>query len=231
MPENEIKKAVSSGIRWLKLQNPTSVKDLSRCIQALSLWNEDASAQKELLLSLRQNSHWITDRPIPDTARACIALAQPDAVKWIREQQVNGNWNNDEIDTSYALIALSDAGIRNEAGCEWLLDNYGDAWEHVGTTSLIITALIRQDKDAYSFFINDRMQWIISKRLFGGWMYVATSNLAIQALLLGGERKITPSIKWLLEKQSKDHWGDITSTALSLISLKMYLDVFEKRIV
>ncbi|MCE8424459.1 MAG: hypothetical protein J5U17_01600 [Candidatus Methanoperedens sp.] len=232
--KNEIQKAARSGIRWLKLQKPDSIKDLSRSIQALSLWKEDASRQIELLLSLRKNGYWMTDRPIPDTARACIALysggiIDSDYVRWIQEQQINGNWNNNEIDTSYGLIALSDHGIRNEAGCEWLLNNYGEKWEHVGTTSLIITALIRQDKDAYRFFIEDRAGWILSKRLFRGWTFISTSNLAIQGLMLAGERdlekEISLSIKWLLEKQTKDNWGDITSTSLSLISLKMYLDI------
>jgi hypothetical protein len=55
-------------------------------------------------------------------------------------------------------------------------------------------------------------------------MHIATSNLAIQALILAEEADITPSIQWLLGKQENSNWGDITSTSLSLISLKMYLD-------
>ena len=231
--ENDIKIAAGSGIRWLKLQKPETLKDLSRSIHALSLWKEDAKSQIELLLSFQQNGYWIDERQIPDTARACIALAscgikESKSIQWIQEQQVNGNWNNNEIDTSYALIALSDHGIRNETGCEWLLNNYGQQWEHVGTTSLIITALIKQDTYAYRFFIEDRAEWILSKRLFGGWTYVATSNLAIQALLLAREKDIEKdislSIKWLLDMQKKDNWGDITSSSLSLISLKLYLN-------
>jgi hypothetical protein len=34
---------------------------------------------------------------------------------------------------------------------------------------------------------------------------------------------IAPSIQWLLGRQENGNWGDLTSTALSLISLKMYL--------
>lgn len=231
--KTDIQKAAASGIRWLELQRPPAVKDLSRSIQALSLWNKNASEQIELLLSQKTNGYWVTERPVPDTSRACTVLAScgkttQDITGWIQEQQMNGNWNNDGIDTSYALIALSDCGITSAAGCEWLLANYGDKWEYVGTTSLIITALIKQDRNAYKFFIDDRIGWILSKRFFGGWTHAATSNLAIQALMLSGERDIEkdikPSIKWLLEKQVKDNWGDITSTALSLISLKMYLD-------
>ncbi len=144
--ENDIKIAAGSAIRWLRLQNPDSPKDLSRSIQALSSWKEDATEQIELLLSLQRNGHWADERQVPDTARASIALAscsmrEPESIRWILDHQANGNWNNNEIDTSYALIALSDNGIRNAQGCEWLLKNYGPKWEHVGTTSLIITAL------------------------------------------------------------------------------------------
>ncbi|MCZ7371806.1 MAG: hypothetical protein O8C66_14980 [Candidatus Methanoperedens sp.] len=236
MIEIDIHNASAAGIEWLKRQNPVTVKDLSRSIQALSLWKENTAYLIEILLSLKKGAFWETDKTLLDTARACIALAgcgiiQSDAIKWIQEQQEKDNWNNNEIDTSYALIALGDAGIKNEAGCEWLVNNYGDKWEHVGTTSLIITALQKQNESQYGFFINDRAGWILSKRLFGGWTHIATSNLAIQALILAGERdiekEIGPSIKWLLEKQNRGNWGDITSTSLSLISLGMYLDCLE----
>jgi hypothetical protein len=94
----------------------------------------------------------------------------------------------------------------------------------VGTTALIITALLKQNMTKYEEFVKDRSSWLLSKRQSGGWTYIATSNLAIQALLLTGEEDIVPSIQWLLGKQDNDNWGDITSTSLSLISLKMYLD-------
>jgi hypothetical protein len=233
MIETDIQNASTAGIEWLKKQNLATVKDLSRSIQALSLWKENIAHLIEILLSMKKGAFWETDKTLLDTARACSALAgygiiQSDAIKWIQEQQEKDNWNNNEIDTSYALIALGDTGIKNEAGCEWLVNNYVEKWEHVGTTSLIITALLKQNESQYRFFINDRSGWILSKRLFGGWTHIATSNLAIQALILAGERdiekEIGPSIKWLLEKQIRGNWGDITSTSLSLISLKMYLD-------
>lgn len=225
--------AAMQGLDWLKKQKPVAVKDISRSIQALSLWNEPAIQLIELLLSMKKEGFWETDTPILDTARACSALAgcrqaQPDSIRWILNQQKNDNWSDSEIDTAYALIALGDSGVKNDAGCEWLVRNYGEKWEHAGTTSLIITALLKQDRNEYRFFINDRAGWLLSKRLFGGWTHIATSNLAIQALMLAGEmnieKEIGPSIKWLLEKQNKDNWGNITSTALSLISLRMYLD-------
>ncbi|MDP2766159.1 MAG: hypothetical protein Q8O41_01720 [Candidatus Methanoperedens sp.] len=40
----------------------------------------------------------------------------------------------------------------------------------------------------------------------------------------GRRGDIEYSIQWLLEKPERDNWGNITTTSLSLISLKMYLD-------
>jgi squalene cyclase len=226
--------ASSRGLAWLKEQEPQTVKDISRSIQALSLWNEPASFLIEKLISMRKDGYWETETPINDTARACIALSgcskiQTEIIQWIQKEQKNDNWNNSEIDTAYALIALGDRGIKNENGCQWLFHNYGKKWEHPGTTSLIITALSKQDKTRYGDFIKDRANWLISKRENGGWTYIATSNLVIQALILSGieEQEIAPSIAWLLGKQDDNgSWRDIISTTLTLISLKMYLDKF-----
>jgi hypothetical protein len=226
--------AASCGLAWLKEQEPGAIKDISRSIQALSLWNEPASPLIEKLMSLKKGVSWETETPITDTARACIALAlcgkvQPETFQWIVEQQKKDNWNNSEIDTAYALIALAYCVIKNENGCQWLVRNYGKKWEHPGTTSLIITALAKQDKTRYKEFIADRATWLISKRENGGWTYTATSNLVIQALILSelGEQEIAPSIAWLLGKQEDNgSWKDIISTTLSLITLKMYLDKF-----
>jgi squalene cyclase len=226
--------AVSHGLDWLKIQETGGIKDICRSIQALSLWNEPASPLIEKLMAFKKSVSWETETPIPDTARACIALAlcgkiQSETLQWIKEQQKNDNWNNSEIDTAYALIALAYCGIKNEDGCQWLVRNYGTKWEYPGTTSLIITALAKQDKTRYEDFIKDRANWLISKRENGGWTYIATSNLVIQALILSesGEQEIAPSISWLLGKQEDNgSWKDIISTTLSLISLKMYLDKF-----
>jgi len=230
----EIITAASRGLTWLKEQEPQTVKDISRSIQTLSLWNEPASFLIEKLISMRKDGYWETETPINDTARACIALSgygkmQSESIQWIQKEQKNDNWNNSEIDTTYALIALADRGIKNENGCQWLVRNYGNKWEHPGTTSLIITALSKQDKTRYGDFITDRAEWLISKREDGGWKYIATSNLVIQALILSGirEQEIAPSISWLIGKQDGNgSWKDIISTTLSLISLKMYLDKF-----
>jgi squalene cyclase len=226
--------AASCGLAWLKEQEMQTVKDISRSIQALSLWNEPASILIEKLISMKKDGYWETETPINDTARADIALSgcrniQPEIIHWIQKKQKNDNWNNNEIDTSYALISLADRGIKNENGCQWLISNYGKKWEHPGTTSLIITALAKQDKTGYEDFINDRAGWLLSKREDRGWKYIATSNLVIQALILSGvkEQEITPSIAWLLGKQEDNgSWKDTISTSLTLISLKMYLDKF-----
>lgn len=233
MDEKDIYISANSGIAWLKDQDITEIKDLSRSIQALSLWNEKTIHLMGILLTRKKDTFWETDKPLLDTARACRALSgcgiiANEQLDWILEQQNDGNWSNREIETSYALIALGDAGIKNENGCEWLVNNYGKKWEHIGTTSLIITALIKQNKEKYMDFIKDRARWIISKRESGGWTYTATSNLAIQALILSDEKDIVPSIQWLMGRQENGNWGDITSTALSLISLKMYLTVIKR---
>ncbi len=222
----------SCGLEWLKEQEQETIKDISRSIQALTLWNEPASSLIEKLLSLKKDGFWETRTPLTDTARAFITLCrcgkvQPEIITWIQEQQRDDNWNNSEIDTAYALMALGECHIKNESGCNWLVSNYGPKWEHPGTTSLIITALSIQDKEKYRDFINDRASWLLSKREDGGWTYNATSNLVIQALIVSGvgDEDIAPSIKWLLGKQQENgSWKDIISTTLSLITLKMYLD-------
>ncbi len=218
--------AAMRGLGWLKKQKPSTIKDISRSIQALYLWGEPTSSLIELLLSKRKDRFWETDTPLLDTARACSALAgcgmiQSDVIRWILEQQESDSWSNSEIDTAYALVAIGDCGIKNEQGCEWLLRH---CKEHVGTTSLIIAALSKQDKNKYRDFIKDRAKWLHSKRQSGGWIHIATSNLAIQALVLAGEKDIELTIRWLLGKQEGDNWGNINSTSLSLISLGMYLD-------
>ncbi|MCZ7392333.1 MAG: hypothetical protein O8C68_11525 [Candidatus Methanoperedens sp.] len=234
--EKAINNAALRGLDWLKKQKPVSVKDISRALGALSLWNEPAHELIELLQSKRKDGFWETDSSLLDTARACSALAgcgvkQSRTIQWILKQQKNDNWSNNEIDTAYALIALGDFSVKNESGCRWLLSNYGEKWEYAGTTSLIITALLKQDRNKYIEFIKSRSRWLLSKRKSGGWTHIATSNLAIQALILAGEEDILPSIQWLLEKQENGNWGNVTSTSLSLISLRMYLDKFNSDMV
>ncbi len=236
--DRSIYEAAASGIAWLKKQRPVTVKDISRSVQALHLWNESASDLIDVLLSHERKGAWETDTPLTDTARACSALAfcgkmQPGSIRWIEEQQVNDNWNNSEIDTSYALIALADSGVDNKSGCDWLVRNYGGKWEYTGTTALLVTALIKQDRTKYRDFIRNRIAWLLSRRQSGGWAHIATSNLVIEALILVGENQIKAdilqSIDWLLKRQENDHWGNITSTALSLISLGMHIASYHEK--
>ncbi len=234
--ETAINDAALRGLFWLKKQKPASIKDISRALGAFSVWNEPKQELIELLQSKRKDGFWETGTPVLDTSRACSALAgcgikQPETIRWLLDQQKNDNWGNSEIETAYALIALGDCDVKNESGGEWLSGNYGKKWEHAGTTSLIITALIKQDRNKYIELIKNRSHWLLSKSQSGGWVHIATSNLAIQALILAGERDIEPSIQWLLEKQDNSNWGNITSTSLSLISLGMYLDKFNSDIV
>ncbi len=224
--------SASCGLEWLKAQHPRTIKDLSRSIQAFVFWHEPAYHLIEQLLSLKKNGCYETGTPLIDTARAGSALCkccgvQPEIIRWIQAEQEKNNWNNSEIDAAYALIALADCGVKNEKGCEWLFHFYGKKHEHAGTTSLIITALLKQDESKYRDFIHERALWLLSKSESGGWIHLATSNLVIQALIHSGiqEHYILKSIKWLIEKQQENGcWKDITSTSLSLISLRMYLD-------
>lgn len=50
--------AAMRGLDWLKKQKPEAIKDISRSIQALSLWNEPASGLIELLLSGKKDGFW-----------------------------------------------------------------------------------------------------------------------------------------------------------------------------
>lgn len=124
-------------------------------------------------------------------------------------------------------------GILDREGCNWLYENYGPEWEQVGTTSLIISALKKQENltDSRDFeeFIRERAEWILSKReQDGGWKHISTSNLAIQALILAGfKNELEISIHWLLGKvRESGAWGnkedDINATALALSTLGMY---------
>jgi hypothetical protein len=236
--DNTIHDAAASGIAWLKKQRLVTVKDISRSIQALHMWGEPPSDMIDILLLMKKNGSWETETPLTDTARACSALVscgfkQLDSVLWIQDQQENDCWNNNEIDTAYALIALGDCGVQNKSGCEWLIRNYGEKWEYAGTTALIISALIKQDRTKYRDFIKNRTEWLLSERRSWGLTHIATSNLVIQALILADGKEIKGdilhSIQWLLENQEKGTWGNITSTALSLISLGMYEGLIHRK--
>jgi len=137
MNDLDIENAVVRGIGWLKKQKPGTIKDISRSIQSLSMWDEPVQHLIELLFEREKDGVWETDSTITDTSRACIALAgcgiiRKEAVDWISDQQKADNWNNNEIDTAYALIALSDCGEkihRAASGLYLIMEKNGNMLE------------------------------------------------------------------------------------------------------
>ena len=166
----------------------------------------------------------------PSPLRESVFMASE---RWLLARKSNDSWNEDVYDTAYALGALADMETQDRDGCKWLYEHYCPAWEQVGTTSLIIMALKKQEilsksKD-FETFIRERAEWVLSrKRQDGGWEHISTSNLAIQALILAGFKKeVEDSVHWLVENVHKSGaWGnkedDINATALSLSTLGLY---------
>jgi len=226
---------VKKGFEWLSAQEINSVKELSSTVSAHALWRLPNPYITRLILK-QENGSW--NSSIKDTARACSALSTEGIVfmaseRWLLARKGKNSWNEDVYDTAYALAALADMGTQEREGCKWLYECYCPSWEQVGTTSLIITALKKQENLAESIdfesFIREKAEWILSrKRQDGGWEYISTSNLAIQALLLAGFKKeVEDSVHWLLENVRKSGaWGnneeDINATALCLSSLGLY---------
>jgi hypothetical protein len=226
---------VKKGFKWLSAQQIDSVKELSSTVAAHALWELPNPYLIQLILK-QENGSW--NSSIRDTARACSALSTEGIIfmaseRWLLERKSKNFWNEDVYDTAYALGALADMGTHDIDGCRWLYENYCPAWEQVGTTSLIITALKKQEKLAeskdFEIFIEDRAEWILSRKgTEGGWEHISTSNLAIQALLLAGFKdEIGDSVHWLLENVHKSGaWGnkeeDINATAITLSTLGLY---------
>lgn len=225
-----------ASFEWLYSQEISRVKDLARVVQASYLWNEKNNFEKKLI-NMRTGNSWNND--LRDTARAASVLALTGTLfkesgEWIMAKQTKGSWNEDIYDSTYALASLADLGFFNPDGCRWLVENYGKKWEYPGTTSLIITALIKQgklgDTDVYDEFVEEKARWIISKRESGAaWKTPATSNLVIQSLVLAGYRtELKEPVEWLLEQMNDNgSWGkengDINTTSLSLITLHEYM--------
>lgn len=227
---------VKKGFEWLSAQQISSVKELSSTLSAHALWALSNPYIIRLILEQENDGSW--NFSIRDTARACSALSTEGIVfmssaKWLLARKSKGSWNRDVYDTAYALAALADTETQDKNGCNWLYENYCPAWEQVGTTSLIITALKKQDNLAknrtFETFIQEKAEWILSKRgSDGGWEHISTSNLAIHALLLAGfKEELEASIHWLLENvHESGAWGnkndDINATALTLSTLGLY---------
>jgi hypothetical protein len=226
---------VKKGFEWLSAQQVHSVKELSSSVSAHALWRLPDPYITRLILK-KENGSW--NSSVRDTARACSALSTEGIIfmesgKWLLAGENENSWNEDVYDTAYALGALADMETQDRGGCKWLYEHYCPAWEQVGTTSLIITALKKQETLAkrkdFETFIREKAEWVLSrKRQDGGWEHISTSNLAIQALILAGFKKeVEDSVHWLLENVRKSGaWGnkedDINATALSLSTLGLY---------
>lgn len=228
-------KTVKKSFEWLSEQQITSVKELSRAVSAHATWNRP-NPYTHLLIQEKEGASW--NDSVRDTARACSALAAEGIVftaaeKWLLGKKSGSSWNEEVYDTAYALEALADMEVQDSEGCRWLYENYGPAWEQVGTTSLIITALRKQEtlsgNETFQAFIRERAEWILSKKdENGGWKHISTSNLAIRALLFAGfKAEVEDSVHWLLEKvRESGAWGnnedDVNATSLTLITLGLY---------
>lgn len=227
---------VKKGFEWISTQQIQSVKELSSTLSAHALWRLPNPYITRLILKQEKDGSW--NSSIRDTARACSALSTEGIVfmeseRWLLARKNKNSWNEDIYDTAYAVGALADMGTQERGGCKWLYENYCPAWEQVGTTSLIIMALKKQENLAgskdFESFIRGKAQWILSKKgQDGGWEHISTSNLAIQALILAGfKEEIEDSVHWLLENVRKSGaWGnkedDINATSLALSTLGLY---------
>lgn len=227
---------VKKSFEWLSAQQIQSVKELSSTLSAHAHWALPNPYITRLIVEQENDGSW--NSSIRDTARACSALSTEGIVfmasaRWLLARKSENSWNRDVYDTAYALAALADMGTQDKSRCNWLSENYCPAWKQVGTTSLIITALKKQDNLAktrtFETFIQEKARWILSKKgSYGGWTHISTSNLAIQALILAGFKdKVEDSVHWLLENVHENGaWGnkddDINATALTLSTLGLY---------
>jgi hypothetical protein len=227
---------VKKSFEWLSAQQIQSVKELSSTLSAHAHWALPNPHITRLILEQDNDGSW--NSSIRDTARVCLALSTEGIVfmasaRWLLARKSKNSWNMDVYDTAYALAALADMGTQDKEGCNWLSEHYCPAWEQIGTTSLIITALKKQDNLAktrtFETFIREKAKWILSKRgLDGGWEHISTSNLAIQALILAGFKgELEASVHWLLDNvHESGAWGnkndDINATALTLSTLGLY---------
>lgn len=214
---DDIKRAVEMGFSWLDQQHPCIFKEKSRFLLAYLLWNRDNPC-KDVLINELQKSLGKDIRDISRTASvlAVSGIIIPENLRKIKEKQnCDGSWGEQDVyDTTYALIALADMAIYEPDGCTWLVNNFSPDWEQPGTVSLIITALIKQDKSQktgnYSDFIDQKAQWLCdNEENGGGWKYIATTTIVIDALINAGHNDdVCEAINWLVGKQNSDgSWG------------------------
>lgn len=224
---------IAKALEWIDMQQPDSVKAISRIVWARGAWKLP-SRHTAHLIWLKGNTPCGGD--VRETARVISSLFNmglifPDSGKWLLAQKREGSWNANVYDTTYSLIALADMDIHDPEGCRWLVDHYGSEWEHPGTTALVSMALVKQGaiQGCYHDFIHDKKHWLLEKRgADGGWKNIATSNIVMQSLLMMGLREeLEVSIDWLMKAQnSEGFWGkgedSIVASSLSLITLALW---------
>lgn len=225
--------AIELSLNWLEKQRPQSMKELSRIVWARGIWNLP-SKHTPSLIALKGDNQW--DSNVRDVARIISALVNvglifPDVGQWLISNKEQFFHNHDIYDLTYYLIGLADMKIYDPQCAAFLVNNYNERWAYLGTTALIITALIKQENINYTDFIQHKGHWLLShKRKNGGFNTISTTNIAIQALLLSGFKKqVQNSVDWLIQQQNIDgSWGEgknkIVATALSLITLAYYDD-------
>ncbi|ADE35860.1 prenyltransferase/squalene oxidase repeat-containing protein [Methanohalophilus mahii] len=230
--EIKYKDAARRGLDWLDESQPVTLKEYARSTTASYHWGRGYTRTSTLIREIHRPQSF---REIcrGASALATMGIYYPAVTHYIKTKQNNGNLE-DIYDRTYALIALADLEVPCPGECQKIIKDFDSTWEHPGTIALIIICLIKQSeltgKD-YTDFIREKTDWLLSRvQENGGWKFIATSNLVLQALIMAGRSgEIDQSIRWLLKKQNDNgSWGknngDITATAQSLITLALYIN-------
>ncbi|RNI13714.1 hypothetical protein EFE42_06235 [Methanohalophilus sp. RSK] len=219
--ETKYNDAASRGLDWLDENPPVTLKEYARSTTASYLWDRGYTRTATLIKEIHKpQSFREICRGV--SALATMGIYYPAVTHYIKTKQKDGTLE-DIYDRIYALIALADLKVACPGECQKIIRAYNRTWEHPGTTALIIICLIKQSEltgTDYTDFIREKTDWLLSRmQENGGWKFIATSNLVMQALIMAGRSgEIDKSIRWLLEKQNDNgSWGknngDITATA------------------
>ncbi len=226
------KEAAKRGLDWLDESQPVTLKEYARSTTASYLWGRGYTRTATLIKEAHRPQSF-RDICRGASALATMGIYYPAVTHYIKTKQNDGNLEN-IYDRTYALIALADLEVSCPGECQKIIRDYNRTWEHPGTTALIIICLIKQSEltgSDYTDIIREKTDWLLSRMQDnGGWKFIATSNLVMQALIMADRSaEIDQSIRWLLKKQNDNgSWGknngDITATAQSLITLALYLN-------
>jgi len=230
--ETKYKDAARRGLDWLDENQPVTLKEYARSTTASYLWGRGYTRTATLIKEIhRSQSFREICRGV--SALATMGIYYPAFTHYIKTKQKGGNLE-DIYDRTYALIALADLEVSCPGECQKIIKDFDSTWEHPGTIALIIICLMKQSKltgTDHTDFIREKSDWLLSRmQENGGWKFIATSNLVMQALIMADRSaEIDQSIRWLLKKQNDNgSWGknngDITATAQSLITLALYLN-------